>query len=103
MGTGFSKRKKQARALHQQFSQMQDQLKDLQVVGKAGNGLVEIVLNGEHELKSVKINPECVDPQDVEGLQLLIKAAYSDAFEQLKKQASPSTIPGMPDLSQFGL
>lgn len=99
MGTGFSKRKKQARMIQEQFAQMQGQLKDMEVVGKAGNGLVEIVLNGENEMKSIKINPECVDKDDVEGLQLLIKAAYSDAFEQLKKQASPT---GMPNLSQFG-
>ena len=103
MGTGFSKRKKQARALQQQFSQMQGQMKDLQVVGKAGNGLVEIILNGENEMKSIKINPGCVDKDDVEGLQLLIKAAYTDACEQLKNQAGPAGMPGMPDLSQFGL
>lgn len=103
MGSGFNKRKKQAKMLQQQFSQMQTQLKTMEVTGSAGNGLVEIILNGENELKSIKINPQCVDPEDVEGLQLLIKSAYNDAFEQLKKQSSPANIPGMPDLSGLGL
>ncbi len=103
MGTGFNKRKKQAKMLQQQFSQMQEQLKEIEVTGKAGNGLVEIVLNGDNELKSIKINPECVDPEDVDGLQLLIKAAYGDALQQLKEKTSSSGMPGMPDLSNFGL
>ena len=39
-----------------------------------------LVLNGEHELKDLKIKPACVDPNDVEGLQDLIRAAYNDAL-----------------------
>ncbi len=65
--------------LQQQFSQMQDQIQNSEATGVAGNGLVTIVLSGEHELKQIKIKPECVDPEDVDGLQDLIKAAYKDA------------------------
>lgn len=105
MGSGFSKRKKQAKALQNQFAEMQEQLKKVEVTGSAGNGLVELVLNGENQLLSIKIKPECVDPEDVEGLELLIKAAHNDASEQLQKQSTPGGMAGLPDipgLSGFG-
>lgn len=101
MGTGFSKKKKQAKALQQQFSQMQEQIKTAEAVGTAGNGLVTITLSGENDIKHIKIKPECVDPEDVEGLEALIKAAYNDAAAKIKAQTTPS-MPGMPDLSAFG-
>ncbi len=98
MGSGFSKKKKQARLLQEQFSQLQEQLQITEVVGSAGNGLVTLTLTGDNEMKGIRIHPECVDPEDVEGLETLIKAAYQDALSKLKNQS----LPGMPDLSGFG-
>lgn len=104
MGTGFSKKKKQAKVLQEQFSKMQTQLQETEATGTAGNGLVSITLSGENELKQIKIKPECVDPEDIEGLEDLIKAAYKDALNKLKSQ-SPKlpSMPGMPNLGSFGL
>jgi len=103
MGTGFAKKKKQAKMLQSQLSQFQDQMKHTEATGTAGNGLVTITLSGENELKSIIIKPECVDPEDVEGLQDLIKAAYADASTKLsEKNPLPNMGSGMPDLSQFG-
>lgn len=104
MGTGFSKKKKQAKMLQEQFSKMQEQLQETEVVGSSGNGLVSITLSGEYELKQIKIKPECVDPEDIEGLEDLIKAAYKDALAKLKSQ-SPKipSMPGMPNLGSFGM
>jgi nucleoid-associated protein EbfC len=98
MGTGFSKKKKEARMMQQQFSQMQEKMNSIEAIGSAGNGLVTVTLTGEGELKAIKIKPECVDPEDVEGLELLIKAAYADASKSLKEQT-----PSMPSLGQFGM
>lgn len=104
MGTGFSKKKKQAKMLQEQFSKMQTQIQETEVTGTSGNGLVSITLSGEHELKNIKIKPECVDPEDIEGLEDLIKAAYKDAFNQLKNQTPKMpNMPGMPNLGSFGL
>lgn len=104
MGSGFSKKKKQAKMLQEQFSQMQSQMQETEVTGTSGNGLVTIVLSGEHELKEIKIKPECVDPEDVEGLEDLIKAAYKDATNKLKSQTPKlPNLPGMPNLGAFGL
>lgn len=106
MGSGFAKKKKQAKLFQEQISKMQGDLKTKEVTGSAGNGLVTITLSGENELKKIQIKPECVDPEDVEGLQDLIKAAYKDAFDQLQSDSGMAglpNIPGMPDLRQFGM
>jgi nucleoid-associated protein EbfC len=105
MGSGFSKKKKQAKLLQDQISKMKNQMKDSEVSGTAGNGLVTVTLSGENEMKHVKIKPECVDVEDIEGLEDLIKAAYTDANNKLKSQQMEGmpNMPGMPDLSSFGL
>jgi nucleoid-associated protein EbfC len=105
MGSGFAKKKKQARMLQGQLSKMQNQMKETEVSGTAGNGLVTITLSGENDMKQIKIKPECVDPEDLEGLQDLIKAAYNDANKKLKAQQMEGmpSMPGMPDLSSLGL
>lgn len=103
MGSGFAKKKKQAKAMQEQLSQLQSQMQKTEAIGSAGNGLVILTLSGEHELKSITIKPECVDPEDVEGLQDLIKAAHADAMAKLESQSPmPKMSGGMPDLSMFG-
>lgn len=94
MGSGFSKKKKEAKMLQEQFSKMQSQLQNAEATGEAGNGLVTLTLTGDGDLKQIKIKPECVDPEDVEGLEVLIKAAHADAQKKLKDQAPQ--IPGLP-------
>lgn len=102
MGTGFSKKKKQAKLLQQQFSKLQDQMQHSEYTGSAGNGLVTLTLTGDGEMKQIKIKPDCVDPDDVEGLEALIKAAYQDAQNKIKEQGMPS-MPGLPmDLQGLG-
>jgi DNA-binding YbaB/EbfC family protein len=97
MGTGFAKRKKQAKELQQQLGKMQEEMLNTEATGSAGNGLVTITVNGDKELKAIKIKPECVDPEDIEGLEDLIKAAYSDATRQLPSpEGLPMNFPGFP-------
>lgn len=91
MGTGFSRKKKEAKMMQNQFSQIQEKMSHLEIKGSAGNGLVTITLTGEGEMKAIKIKPDCVDPEDVEGLEVLIKAAYHDAQKNLKEQ-TPSGL-----------
>lgn len=98
MGSGYAKKKKEARLLQQKFEKMQEQLKDVETTGSAGGGLVTITLNGEQEMKSIKIKPECVDPEDVEGLEDLIRAAYNDASQKLQRES----VSGMPSDLPFG-
>jgi nucleoid-associated protein EbfC len=95
MGSGFSKLKKQAKQFESQYAKIQEEMRALEVTGTAGNGLVTLVINGEHELKDLKIKPACVDPNDVEGLQDLIRAAYSDAHAKIQAQ-SQQGMGGLP-------
>ncbi|MCI0382734.1 MAG: YbaB/EbfC family nucleoid-associated protein [Chlamydiae bacterium] len=88
MGSGFSKMKKQARMMQEQYEKMREEMQKIQVVGTSGNGLVSITLNGEKEIKKLHIKPECIDPNDPEGLQDLIIAAHSDACRKLDQEGN---------------
>ncbi|MBM3207721.1 MAG: YbaB/EbfC family nucleoid-associated protein [Chlamydiae bacterium] len=87
MGSGFAKMKKQAKLMEQQIEQMKESMKNSSYTGTSGNGLVTITLNGEKELKEIKIKPECVDPNDVEGLEDLIRAAFDDAKQKISNES----------------
>jgi DNA-binding YbaB/EbfC family protein len=100
MGTGFAKKKKQARMMQDQLTKMQSTMQNVEITGSA-NGLVTITMNGEYEIKAVKIKPECVDPEDVEGLQDLIKSAFKDALDKIQAhsmQNMPKGMPGIPGM-----
>lgn len=96
MGSGFSKMKKQAKQMQEQLMKAQEELKSLEVSGKAGGELVQITINGDKEIKKLIINPDCVDPSDVEGLQDLIMAAFKDAYSTLEKESPTSSMAGLP-------
>lgn len=90
MGSGFSKMKKQARMMEAQYETMRDQMEKTTATGSSGNGLVTVVINGNKEVKEIKIKPECVDPQDLEGLEDLIKAACAAAYQNLPDKGMPT-------------
>lgn len=92
MGSGYSKMKKQARQFQEQMSKMQEEMENLEVNGTAGNGLVAVTLSGDHKLKTIQIKPECVDPDDIEGLEDLIKAAFNDASAKLQEMSPGSSL-----------
>jgi len=106
MGTGFSKKKKQAKMMQEQLSQMQSKMQNQEFVGTSGNGLVTVTMTGDQELKNIKIKPECVDPEDVEGLEMLIKAAFNDASKKAQSdsmQQMAAKLPGgFPNLGSLG-
>lgn len=96
MGSGFSKMKKQAKQMQEKYAKMQEEMQNLEAVGTAGNGLVTITLNGEKQIKKIEIKPDCVDKDDIEGLQDLIIAAYNDAFSKVEQQMPESPFGNMP-------
>ncbi len=104
MGSGFLKKKKDAKNLQSQMMQLQkslsDRLEDFEAIGTAGNNLVSVVLTGNGELKKISINPECVDKDDIEGLETLIKAAHKEAM--IKVQEVAASTPGFDSLAGLG-
>ncbi len=91
MGSGFSKMKKQAKLMQQQMSLAKQTLENTTIEGSAGGGLVTVILSGSKELKKIVIRPECVNPNDIEGLQDLILGAFEDAATKADAQT-----PSMP-------
>jgi len=79
---------KQARKMQEQLEAVQDGLKDLEVNTSAGGGMVKVVVTGDLHVKSIEIDPEAVDPDDVEMLQDLVLAAVNDALESAQDAAS---------------
>ena len=71
---------KQAQKMQQQMLQMQEEMERKTYTAKAGGGMVTAGVNGKHEIVSLTINPEAVDPDDVEMLQDMVIAAVNEAF-----------------------
>jgi DNA-binding YbaB/EbfC family protein len=63
--------------------QMQRQMAEIRVEGSAGGGMVKAEMSGNKELLSVTIDKEAVDPEDVEMLQDLVKAAVNEAARKV--------------------
>lgn len=65
-----------------QLQKAQQEIIDSEVTGSAGNGLVTVTMTGSAQVKDIKIDPQVVDPDDVDTLQDLILGAYQDAHRQ---------------------
>ena len=75
----IQKMMKQAQQMQKKMEEAQDKLGDLEVMGSAGAGMVEVTLTGKGEARKVKIDPKIVDPDDIEMMEDLIVAAINDA------------------------
>ncbi len=78
----------QLQAMQQQMAEAQEALGDKTVEVSAGGGAVKVVMTGHQKLQSVTIDPEVVDPEDVEMLQDLIIAAVNEAVEASQNLAA---------------
>jgi len=78
---------KQAQELQKKMEQLQDELMEKRVEGSAGGGMVTAIVNGRGEMVDLKIDPEAVDPEDVEILEDLIVAAVNQAREKAQQLA----------------
>ncbi|MEZ5825769.1 MAG: YbaB/EbfC family nucleoid-associated protein [Geminicoccaceae bacterium] len=76
---------KQAQKMQQQMQEMQTKLADMEVEGEAGAGMLKVTLNGKGEMRRVKIDPQLVDPADVETLEDLIVAATNNAKQRVEE------------------
>jgi DNA-binding YbaB/EbfC family protein len=74
--------------LQERMAKAQEELGNEIVEGTAGGGAVKIVMTGHQKVQSVAIDPEVVDPEDVEMLQDLVMAAISEAVAKSQELAS---------------
>ena len=79
---------KQAQKMQQDMMRLQQELQEKEYQAAAGGGVVSATVNGKHELKALVIDPEAVDPDDVEMLQDMIVAAVNEALRAAENDAA---------------
>jgi hypothetical protein len=80
--------RQQIMKIQEQMLQTQEELGEKTVTATAGGGVVEVVMTGHQRVESITIDPEAVDPEDVEMLQDLIIAAVNEALERSQALAA---------------
>lgn len=76
---------KQAQKMQKDMQEAQVEAEAFEADGSAGGGAVKVVVNGKHEVLSVKIAPEACDPSDVEVLEDMVRVAMNDAVQKVRK------------------
>jgi len=97
---------KQAQQFQSKMAKLQEELGERTVEATAGGGMVTVTASGKQEIVAIRIEPEVVDPEDVEMLQDLIQAAVNDALnrakemvnEEMGKLTSGLNLPNIPGL-----
>ena len=79
---------KQAQKMQRQMEESQKEQEEKEFTASAGGGVVEATVSGKREITAVKIDPEAVDPEDVEMLQDLIMAAANEALRQMEESSA---------------
>lgn len=95
---------KRARKMQEQLAAAQENIAQSTVDASAGGGMVKVTVNGEMQITSLKIDPEALDPEDVEMLEDMITAAVNEALRGVGDLANRQmgaitgglNIPGMP-------
>lgn len=93
-GGNMQKQLQQAQAMQRQIEQLQAELEEKEFTATAGGGAISVTATGNKELKSLTIDKEVVDPDDVEMLQDLIMAAVNEVMRQVE-EASEAAMSGI--------
>lgn len=104
MGMNMQKMMRQMQKMQEDLARVQAELENMTLEGTAGGGVVTVVVNGHQVVQEVKIQPEAVDPEDVEMLEDLILAAVNDGLRksrdlsasEIEKVTGKLNIPGLP-------
>ena len=79
---------KQAQKMQQEMLRMQEEMENKTYTATAGGGVVSASVNGKHEIVDLKIDPDAVDPDDVEMLQDMVIAAVNEAMRTADAEAA---------------
>jgi nucleoid-associated protein EbfC len=91
-GKNMNSLMQQAQKMQQQMLQSQKELEEKVFEASSGGGMIKVEINGKHEVLKIKLNPDVVDPEDVEMLEDLILAALQEA--QVKVNEANEEIMG---------
>jgi DNA-binding YbaB/EbfC family protein len=103
MSKGLAQIMKQAQMMQQKMARLQEDAAEKTAEASSGGGVVTAVVTGKHQIVSLTIKKEAVDPEDVEMLQDLIKAAVNEAMakvqlemaQEMSKVTGGLNIPGL--------
>jgi len=76
---------KQAQKMQEDMANLQADLENREYSASSGGGMIEVTVDGKHLIKSIKINPDAIDPEDPEMLEDLITVAVNEAIENAIK------------------
>lgn len=79
---------KQVQKMQEDMANLQADIEDREFTASAGGGIVEVTFNGKHEMKKITIDPEAVDPQDIEMLEDFITIAVNEAIRNIDETSS---------------
>ncbi len=85
MAKGMSGMMKQVQKMQKKMMQLQEELAEQRVEGTAGGGMVTAVVDGKLNVVEIRINPEAVDPEDVEMLEDLVLAAINQGQQKAQE------------------
>lgn len=94
---------KQAQQMQQKMATLQKELESRELETSSGGGMIKIKVNGKQEILEIKIDPECVDPSDVETLEELMLTSINQAVKEspdmvskaMSKVTGGLSIPGL--------
>lgn len=87
-GSNMGAMMKQAQKMQAELARAQEEIKDMTFEATAGGGMVKVVANGDMTVDSIVIDPEAVDPEDVEMLQDMVAAAVNEALRGVSEISS---------------
>ena len=79
---------KQAQKMQKQMEEAQAELQNSEYTATAGGGAVEVTISGTKEITKIKLDPEAVDPDDVEMLEDMIMAAVNEAIRHIEEASA---------------
>ena len=79
---------KQAQQMQKKMEEMKKELAQKEIKVASGGGMVELVINGQQEIKEIKIDPDIIDPEDKEMLEDLVLAAVNEGVRQSKEMVN---------------
>ena len=97
---------KQVQTMQEDMATLQADLDEREFTATSGGGMISVTVNGKHELKELKINPDAIDPDEPEMLEDLITVAVNEAIANATKTSEEEmgaitgglNIPGMPGM-----
>ncbi len=79
---------KQARKMQEQMLEAQERMKDIEVSSSAGGGMVKVTATADGKITAITIDPEALDPEDVDFLQDMVLAAVNEALSSAQEVAN---------------